>query len=277
MARIVSINEPEKRAYQVEYDRIGEVFLTGQSDDIDVHVRTSHPVVYAYTSEAKIHDRRHPQVAYAWWFPHRPAMTANDPAAGHIDGDTLRVTLGSDHKPAVFEVMQSCGCGHLVYVSERVEQLARREFGEPKPEDVLAVQRKTGNPHGLIVMGTIAVPSEEPRPWVAIVPGYHSVLGVMCKDGLRIEDKGVVQRVAYDLADYEQLERLPLGDRQASMFGADGLVHKAGRQEGWLLAPTGILSAGQPRKRGTQRIRWDEYKFDDPHLLENALRLPQAF
>ncbi len=61
------------------------------------------------------------------------------------------------------------------------------------------------------------------------------------------------------------------------MFGADGLVHNAGRPVGYLLAPTGMLSAGQPRKRGTQRVRWDDYLFDDPHFLERTLRLPRKF
>jgi hypothetical protein len=68
-----------------------------------------------------------------------------------------------------------------------------------------------------------------------------------------------------------------LGDGVASMFGGDGLVHNAGRGEGWLLAPTGMLSAGQTRQLGTMKIRMDAYDYDDPRLLERNLRLPDGF
>jgi hypothetical protein len=61
------------------------------------------------------------------------------------------------------------------------------------------------------------------------------------------------------------------------MFGSDGLVHNAGRKEGLLLAPTGMLSAGQPRQLGTMKIRMDAYDQDDPRLLEEGLRLPNGF
>ncbi|RJP40417.1 MAG: hypothetical protein C4547_02875 [Phycisphaerales bacterium] len=65
--------------------------------------------------------------------------------------------------------------------------------------------------------------------------------------------------------------------RVGSMFQANGLVRGAERLEGKLLAGTGMLSAGQPRQRGTQLLHWDQYDFDDPHLLERCLRLPEGF
>lgn len=81
----------------------------------------------------------------------------------------------------------------------------------------------------------------------------------------------------YLLERYETLTRLPLGDGVASMFGSDGLVHNAGRIEGWLMAPTGMRSAGQPRQLGTMKIRLDAYDYDDPHLLDRQLRFPPEF
>ena len=33
-----------------------------------------------------------------------------------------------------------------------------------------------------------------------------------------------------------------------------------------------MLSAGQPRQRGTQLILWDQWDFDDPQLLARGLR-----
>jgi hypothetical protein len=89
-----------------------------------------------------------------------------------------------------------------------------------------------------------------------------------------IQSMGIAEDRSYRIQDYNTLDRLPLREGIASMFGPDGLVHYAGRPEGFLLVPSGILSAGQPRKRGTQRIRWDDYLHDDPHLLEDTLRIP---
>jgi hypothetical protein len=276
-APMVLIHEPAKRSYSADDDRLGEVYLTGRPTDIDVRINTSRPMMYAYADEAKIHGRRYPQLVYTWWYPARPPMETSDPAAGHIDGDTLRITLDAQNRPIVFEVMQSCGCGHLVYVSEGLEAQARRQFGEPSAGHKWAVQTDQTGKRDLIVMGTVKVPSTEPRPVAFVEAGYHSVLQIDCRSGFATEGLNVVRAHEYDLAEYDQLERLPLGNGVASMFGPDGLVHKAGRQEGLLLAPTGILSAGQPRKRGTQKIRWDEYSFDDPRLLEKTLRLPEGF
>jgi len=277
LAPLVLIAEPPRRSYPAQYDRLGEVYLTGRPGDVSVHVNTSRPVVYAYADETKIHGRRHVQLVFAWWYPERPAMEKDDPAAGHIDGDTLRITLDAQGRPAIFEVMQSCGCGHLVYVSDSLEQAARRQFGRPSGDRKWSVQGQSGGRRDLIVMGAIEVPACDPHAITFVEAGYHSVVRVDCVSGLDVSGLNAIRSELYELVDYDRLERLPLGDGVASMFGPDGLVHGAGRREGWLLAPTGILSAGQPRKRGTQKIRWDEYSFDDPHLLEKALRLPDTF
>jgi hypothetical protein len=61
------------------------------------------------------------------------------------------------------------------------------------------------------------------------------------------------------------------------MFYDNGLAKKAQRPEGVFFTPAGLLSAGQPRQRGTQLIHWDHYDFDDPHLFERTLRLPSSF
>ena len=102
------------------------------------------------------------------------------------------------------------------------------------------------------------------------------MMGVRPLDDRAIEAKIAASR-SYRLEPYETLTRLPLGNGIASMFGSDGLVHNAGRREGWLFAPTGMLSAGQPRQLGTMKIRMDAYDFDDPRLLERNLRLPDSF
>ena len=83
---------------------------------------------------------------------------------------------------------------------------------------------------------------------------------------------------SYRLRKYDELENLetPAG-RLTSMFQDNGLVKGARRPEGIYFTPAGLLSAGQPRQRGTQLIHFDNWDLDDPHLFEQALRLPSDF
>ncbi len=276
-APTIAIEWPDDRTYPPDYDRFGQVYLTGTTKRIDVQINTSRPTVYTYRSEAKIHGKRYPQLVYSWWYPYRPEMKVKDPAAGHIDGDTFRMTLDAQNRPAVFEVLQSCGCGHLVFVARHVEAAAEREFGSKEPGKQLFVEKDLPDQRDLIIGRVVEEPSSDVHPIVYVIAGFHEVSGVDLEGNDRRADLQIVEEHGYEMADYDVLERLPLDGGVASMFGPDGLVHNAGRPEGLLLAPTGILSAGQPRKRGTQKIRWDEFSLDDPRLLEKALRLPSTF
>jgi hypothetical protein len=268
---------PTSPPYEPRVDLFGSVYLAGNPSRIEVKIATDQPAVYGYTSEAKINGRRHKQLVYVWWYPERPPMKANDPAAGRIDGDTMRITLDSRGRPAIIEILQACGCGHLVFVAERIEKAAQAEFGGALPGKSFAVEKDVPGKRDLIVGGQFEAGSGAARPVVHVMAGVHSITTVEYEPPGDILAVPPARQRRYRLIPYDALKRLPLGNGVASMFGADGLVHNAGRKEGYLLAPTGMLSAGQPRMRGTQKIRWDEYQFSDPHLLEKCLRLPSRF
>jgi hypothetical protein len=114
------------------------------------------------------------------------------------------------------------------------------------------------------------------RPLVRSKAGWHGLVDVSLAH-VPPGDETQATR-AYTLLPYDELERLPLGNgRFTSMFHDNGLVRGARRAEGVFFTPIGILSAGQPRQRGTQLIHWDHWDFDDPHLFEKTLRLPRGF
>ncbi len=274
-APIVGVEWRDGRSYDMAEDRIGVVTLDGYPGAIDVQVDPAHPTVYGYLSRAKIHGRLYQQVNYVWWFPDRPAFTKNDVGAGHIDGSVVRITLDSQGRPAIIESSLNCGCDHVVFVSDRLESAARQAFGPPLPGKRFSVERVIPGKHDVVVINTFdAVAGDVHQPLILVSAGYHEVIQVRFDTVHAIESMEVAENTPYRLTDYDTLDALPLGDGLGSMFGPDGLVHGAGREEGYLLAPSGMLSAGQPRKRGTQRIRWDDYMHDDPHLLEKTLRLP---
>ena len=263
-------------AYAREDDRIGRVCLEGTPENVTVRIDVGRPTVYWAHQQAKVGTRRYEQLVYVAWYPRRPALEANDPSAGEIDGVVVRITLDRHHRPAVYEFVRSCGCYHTLWVAEFVEAAARAEFGTADGSRSYAVQRKDVG-RELFMPELVRDDGSRPRrPIVYVSAGEHLVLTIrpMTEETPPGATDG---RETYAMEPYEILTRLPLGGATASMFGGDGLVHHAGRAEGWLLAPTGMLSAGQPRQLGTMKIRMDAYDYDDPRLLERNLRLPTGF
>ncbi len=262
--------------YRPSEDCIGRVALSGTSAAVHVQVDIADPVVYWMHLEAKVGTHRYHQLVYAAWYPSRPALAPNDSQAGRIDGVVVRVTLDRHRRPAIYEFVRSCGCYHTLWVSEFIEAAARMQFGAPAGNRRFAVQRPAGG-RELFVPDVIEDDGGRPRrPIVFISAGHHLVMGVTPVKTHAMRGATRSER-RYRLEPYETLTHLPLGDGVASMFGSDGLVHDAGRGEGWLLAPTGMLSAGQPRQLGTMKIHMDAYDYDDPRLLERNLRLPAEF
>ncbi len=273
-APIIGVEWPANRRYDADSDRIGGVKLSGNVQRIEVQIDPAEPAVYVYTSKAQIGGRVYRQLNYVWWFPERPAMTARDSGAGHIDGSVIRITLDSNGQPIFIESSLNCGCAHEVFVSDDIESAAREAFGSPLDGKRFAVEKSVPGKHDVVVIDTFDAGPNASHPLVLSSAGYHDVYQVKLNASETIDSTEIAEEASYRVLDYATLDRLPLGAGIASMFGPDGLVHHAGRPEGYLLAPSGILSAGQPRKRGTQRIRWDDHLHDDPHLLEKTLRIP---
>lgn len=284
--------------YPASEDQFGRVSLTGTPGQIDVRIQIERPTVYWTTQEAKFaaedngpvalkrgaRDRfsswtgaqKRKQLVYVAWYPSHPALKPGDSEAGLIDGVVIRITLDCHNRPAVYEFVRSCGCYHMLYVAEFVEAAARRQFGEPLPGKTYAIQ-KDDSKRELFIPALVPDDGSHPtRPTAYVSGGQHMLMGVEA-GGAWNGSADVAAEHTYQLERYETLTRLPLGDGVASMFGSDGLVHNAGRAEGWLMAPTGIRSAGQPRQLGTLKIRMDAYDYDDPYLLDRQLRFPSDF
>ncbi len=273
-APIIGVEWPTNRRHDANYDRIGEVKLSAEGQHIKVQIDSTKPTVYSYATVAKIGGRRLRQLNYVWWFSERPEMSEDDPVAGHIDGSMIRITLDANDIPIFVESSSNCGCGHEVFVSKRIEAAVRQEFGVPLAGKRFAVEKSVPGKHDVVVIDTFDTSSNFVRPIVISSAGYHEVFHVSFDAPAILNSLEIAEDASYQLVSYDTLDALPLRGGIASMFGPDGLVHYAGRPEGFLLAPSGMLSAGQPRKRGTQRVRWDDYLHDDPHLLEKTLRIP---
>jgi len=277
LAPVIAQEISRSARYAERIDQIGAVRLQGDPAHVEVSIDTSEPQVYAYVRRVVIHGHEYPQLVYCYWFPEHPPARRGDPEAGPIDGATLRVTLDGRDRPAVIEAVQNCGCHFRCFASRRLDAAAKAEFGSASDQDQSALTRPGGSMAAIFSEDLFDAPETgDPRPIVFSPAGSHVPVGVAF-GATGLEGRKVLERKQYGLHPYELLENMPTDFGRASMFGADGLVHNAGRTEGWLLAGTGMLSAGQPRQRGTQLICWDKQSFDDPHLLEKVFRLPRDF
>lgn len=272
-APVVVQEQPAADApYDARVDQIGRVQA---ADEIHVETDPSQPSVYGYSRRIRIDGHEHLQLIYTQWYPEHPKLKKGDPEQGHLEGTTLRITLDQQRRPALFETVYNCGCYHRLYPSQELEAASRQQFGEPEKGKQFAIERNVPGKIDMIVPKAVDA-VETARPVVRARAGWHGIVDVaMTEAGHQSE---VVEMRKYVLRPYAELERLELGNgRYTSMFQDNGLVKGAQRLEGVFFTPIGILSAGQPRQRGTQLIHWDHYDFDDPQLFTRTLRLPGDF
>lgn len=276
-APIIVQERVDNPPYEQDTDLIGTVRLEGTVEQSRPTVDIAAPSMYGYWQYCLVDDRPHLQLTYTYWFPRYPKLKFADPEAGLTEGATLRITLDRFDRPAIFETLLNCGCYHRCYPAKRIEEAACKQYGAPQKHKRLCVARPRAGKIDWAVPETVDVSLDRTaRPIVFSRAGYHGPAGVTFDRG-EMEKRTVLADRAYTLRRYDELERLPVKDGYASLFDEKGLVRGAERLEGFWLMPTGMLSAGQPRQRGTQLLHWDQYDFDDPHLLEENLRLPSGF
>ncbi len=263
----------EETPYEARIDRIGTVRLEGSGPEETVVIDTRRASVYGYWQHTWVNGRRHLQLTYTQWFPAHPKFKPIDPEAGDIEGTTLRITLDDQQRPAIFETVLNCGCFHRCYPASSVERSSCEQYGGPADDKQFCVEKAVPHRMDWIIPETVDVPSDGTTgPLLFSRAGYHGLAGISF-DRNELTTRTIHERRSYTLRSYDELERLPTENGFGSMFRPDGLVRGAERLEGALLAPTGMFKAGQPRQRGTQRLHWDQYDFDDPHLFDNPATL----
>jgi len=264
------LSDPE---YPATFDLIGQVRA---NNDNSIEIDTQHPAIYSYTRTILVGSKPHLQLIYALWYPAHPKLREPvDPEEGKIDGATVRITLDSQFRPTIFETLNNCGCHHRIYAARSLEERAQAEFGAPLAGKSYALEQDVKGKYDLIIPKLIDA-GNGVRPIVRCRAGTHAAVDVDFVDVWGSEP--VFDSREYSVVSYDELEMLRRPDgRTTSMFESNGLVRGAQRLEGTIFTPLGMLSAGQPRQRGTQLINWDKFDFDDPRLFEKTLRLPSAF
>ncbi|MGH8461700.1 MAG: hypothetical protein ACRESS_08850 [Stenotrophobium sp.] len=234
---------------QSDDDRLGHpVFDAHDQPTLD----TGSAVTYVLQDDARIDGRVLPQLVYIVWFAARPATSALDAYAGHLDGLVWRVTLGSDGRPLVYDTIHPCGCYHEYFTARPLKRRGDQGFWS---ESALIPQ---GAPVGVTPVA------------VRIAAGTHFVQRVLPQ---REVPQAQGQSGHYRMLPYVALLQLPdVAGKPRSLFDAGtGLIAGTERAERWWLWISGVRSPGAMRAWGRHAIKFvGEGQFDDPYLLDHV-------
>lgn len=152
------------------------------------------PVVYWTTSTVSGPTSDYDQVTYLWTCPHLEPL-------GDVDHRTVRwvrMTLGHDGFPLIWELGKDDDAENLLFVSRSFEKEARGEFGEVLPGRKYAAEPRTdGNP-GTAVLGVV---EDGPIPmgsYFYVTGGRCQVAEVLCRCSSAQVNR-VVDSIYYDL------------------------------------------------------------------------------
>jgi len=112
------------------------------------------PDVYHHAGEVMLRGRAHASRTYLWR------------QGGGNNSRALRMTLGDDGYPLVYEILGHPSGGLLLFVASNVEEAAVAEFGPPLPGRQFSVERDTGETPGVIVGGLVEPGATPMGPFV---------------------------------------------------------------------------------------------------------------
>ncbi len=209
-------------------------------------VDSSRPAVYAGTFTTRINGVDHDQVVYFWRYPSRP----HEPQCVSREGRGVRITLGSDGFPLVWEALSTATDTRELYVSESLERAAADKFGGPLPGRQYAVERPGDEVRNVVIARVLDDGPVPMGPYVYLnAPPERAITTVLCRC-MPSQVREFVETGYYDLVPLETVKEW--GDTRSCIDPPGPRVHWGGTLSYWNL-----------------RIPWE----DTP--LERLLRWPK--
>ena len=209
-------------------------------------VDPNRPTLYAETFTTRIKSVDYDQVVYFWRYPTRPDETLGLSR----EGRGVRITLGSDGFPLVWEALSTGTDTRVLFVSESLERAALREFGGPLPGRRFSIERAADEAPDVVVARIIDDGPVPMGPYVYLnAPPLRSVTTVLCRC-MPSQVSEFVETNYYDLVPLETVKEW--GDSRSCVDPPHPRVNWGGTLSYWNL-----------------RIPWE----DTP--LERLLRWPK--
>jgi hypothetical protein len=128
-------------------DRFGVVMVKGRGPKRPVESRVdmvdpTPPTVYTASSTVRLAGLDHDQRVYVWWYGSGQQHDGTDFGVDHsYEGRGIRITLGPDGFPLVWEALSTKTHTRVVFVSESLERAAERQFHGPLPGRRFSIER----------------------------------------------------------------------------------------------------------------------------------------
>lgn len=130
--------------------------------------------VYASRDHATIGDSSHDRVSYSW-------RSAGGGAPSRLAWQGIRITIGHDGFPLLWEVLNSAERVALVYVSESAERAAQKAYGPPQPGRRFAIEPCPGDVSRPMVVNVLPDGPVPMGPYIYLAKGSHEVTTVLCR------------------------------------------------------------------------------------------------
>lgn len=220
----------------VAVDRFGAVYSRADgSVGVDAAVAT----VYVGSSVARLGGREYEQIVHVWFYP-------PDAPDGAIRWQGMRMTLGLDGYPIVWEVLANDTDMNVLFVSRSLERASGEAFGAVLPGRRFAVERSVDEQPNVVVARVLEDGPVPMGPFVYLQARTRAVTTLLCRC-MASQMSNIVVNEYYDLVELAALEGLDLRRTEPPIsVSTDGMK----------------LSASERA---------------DPSWLDRALRLPERF
>jgi hypothetical protein len=126
-------------------------------------------IVYYRRSSLEIGDRDYTQWTYLW------------PCPGAQGAQGIRMTLGEDGFPVIYEVMHDTSGARLIFVAVALEEEARNAFGAPLPGRRFTVEPSVEQAPDVVVGGLLESGPTPLGPFVYLWERGNNVNTVICR------------------------------------------------------------------------------------------------
>lgn len=133
-------------------------------------------VVSTWADAVELREQLHPRLSYVW---NHPAPGTPFPKACVLQG--VRITLGTNGQPMIWEILADTSGRDLIVVSESLEQAAAQQFGPPLPGRRFAIETATNTSLNTVVMRIIDDGPVAMGPILYLEKGTRNVSTLICR------------------------------------------------------------------------------------------------
>lgn len=163
----------DRKGRSVEDDLFGRLCLSNGVLVVD----TSKPTVYGFEDSLQLSGTTHGRVTYVWCYAAQPAAGSR----GALAFQGVRITLGTNGLPAIWEVLAAPDPFRILFVAQSLELAARARFGAPLPHRRFAAEQCVNLASNAVVARVLDDGPVPMGPIVYLTAGKRAVSTVICR------------------------------------------------------------------------------------------------